>query len=146
MRTGVTNDPAPTRSLGESQFGLRAQPGRHQLGVEGDLLGTSVVAVVVDGPQLDSRQRLAAVADHQVAGERVDAVQPHVVAVLDQGALRGGVARPAPPTSVKFTALSLCRIRNRSSPPTIACSTEYSMPSRRGSTVMNSASGSAASA
>ena len=37
-------------------------------------------------------------------------------------------------TSVKFSAPSLCRMRNRSSPPTTACSTEYSTSSRRGHT------------
>ncbi len=43
-------------------------------------------------------------------------------------------------TSVKFTAPSLCRIRNRSSPPTTACSTEYSTSSRRGRIEVNVAS------
>ena len=52
----------------------------------------AVVAVGVDGPQLNSRQRLAAVADHQMALERVDGVESHIVAVLDQGAKGGGIA------------------------------------------------------
>ena len=44
-------------------------------------------------PQLDPRQRLAAVADHQMVGERVDAVEADVVAVRRSGcADRGGVA------------------------------------------------------
>ncbi len=37
------------------------------------------------------RQRLAAVADDEVPLERVDGVQSHVVAVLDQRAESGGV-------------------------------------------------------
>ena len=49
-------------------------------------------------------------------------------------------------TRVKFSAPSLCRMRKRSSPPTTACSTEYSTSSRRGHTGTNSASASAASA
>ena len=43
-------------------------------------------------PQLDARQCLAAVADHEVARERVDGVEADVVAVLDERADRGRVA------------------------------------------------------
>ena len=92
MRTGVTNEVAPIRSFGELQFGLRAKARRHQLGFEGDVFGVAVVAVGVERPQLDPRQRLAAVADHQVPVERVDGVETDVVAVLDERAERGGVA------------------------------------------------------
>ena len=52
----------------------------------------AVVAVGVDRPQLDPRQRLAAVADHEMAFECVDGVEPHIVAVLDQRAECGRVA------------------------------------------------------
>jgi hypothetical protein len=52
----------------------------------------AVATVFVDGPQLNSRQRLAPVADHQLGRERVDAVEPDVVAVLDQRAERGRIA------------------------------------------------------
>ena len=69
-----------------------AQPRRHQLGLERDLLRTAVLAVGVDRPQLNPRQRLAAVADHQMPDEGVDGVEAHVVAVLDQRAERGRVA------------------------------------------------------
>ena len=50
--------------LGRAPVGVGGDARRHQLGVERDVLGASVLAVRVDRPQLDSRQRLAAVADH----------------------------------------------------------------------------------
>ena len=92
MRTGVTNDVAPIRSLRRIPVGVAAQPRRHQLGLERELLGPAVVAVGVERPQLDPRQRLAAVADHHVPDERVDGVEADVVAVLDERAGRGRVA------------------------------------------------------
>ena len=52
----------------------------------------AVVAVCVDRPQLDPRQRLATVADHQMAFERVDGIESHIVAVLDQCAESVGIA------------------------------------------------------
>ena len=64
----------------------------HQVGVERDVFGAAVVAVGVHRPQLDPRKRLAAVTDHEVPLERIDSVESHVVAVLDQRAERGGIA------------------------------------------------------
>ena len=43
-------------------------------------------------PQLNTRQRLAAVADDDVPVERVDGVETDVVAMLDERAGRGRVA------------------------------------------------------
>ena len=77
--------------------------------------------------------------------ESVDAFEAHVVARRNQGCLlRRIVDRRL--DQVKFTAPSLCRIKNRSWPSMIACSTEYSIPSWRGSTEVNGAFGSEASA
>ena len=45
----------------------------------------------VDGPQLDTRQRFASVADHQVPGERVDPFETNVIARRNQGALIGRI-------------------------------------------------------
>ena len=72
--------------------GVARQAGRHQLRLESDLLGRAVGAVGSDGPQLDSGQRLPAVADHEVLLERVDPVQADVVAAFDEGAERRRVA------------------------------------------------------
>ena len=54
--------------------------------------GLAVVAVGVERPELDPRQRLAAVTDHQVPDEGVDGVEADIVAVLDQRAGCGRVA------------------------------------------------------
>ena len=82
--------------LGRIPVGVAGQTRRHQLGFEGEVLRPAVGALGVERPQLDSRQRLAAVADHEVADERVDRVETDVVAVLDERAGGGRVARPAP--------------------------------------------------
>ena len=72
--------------------GVGRQAARGQLRLERDVLGVPVIAVGVDRPQLDSGQRFASVADHDVVGERIDGVEPDVFAVRDERPKRGGVA------------------------------------------------------
>ena len=69
---------------------VATQAAGHQFRVEGDLLGRSV-AVAVDRPELQFGQGVPPVVHHQVIGEGVDILQSYVIALGDQGALRGGV-------------------------------------------------------
>ncbi len=66
--------------------GIAGKTRRRQLGFEGEVLRPTVGALGVERPQLDPRQRLAAIADHDVPDERVDRVETDVVAVLDERA------------------------------------------------------------
>ena len=77
--------------LGRAPVRVGRQPHRHQLRVERDVTGLAV-SRFVDRPQLDARQRVGAVADHEVPVERVHRIESHVAAVLDEGAQVGGIA------------------------------------------------------
>ena len=63
------------------------QTRRGQLGVEVDLLRLAVTVAGGDRPELDARQRLPAVAHHQMVGEGVHTFESDVVAGGDQGPL-----------------------------------------------------------